>query len=74
MEITTGRFSRLFGMDLLLGMYSPLVHAVPKLDSEMLQLVVNHSSGDCSPNLMITHEDITGVHLDSIHSLGASIL
>ena len=67
-------FSKSFGADLLLGMYSLLVHAMPKPDSEMLRLVIDHSSGDCSPNSMITCEDITGVHLDGIHSLGASIL
>ena len=36
MEIAAGHFSRSFGMDLLLGMYSSLVHAVPKPDSDML--------------------------------------
>ena len=74
MEITTGHFSVSFGMELLPGMYSPPVHAVPKPDSEMLQLIVDHSSGNYSPNSMITHEDITGVHFDGIHSLGALIL
>ena len=73
-EITAECFLKSFGTDLLPGMYSPLVHAVPKPDSEMLCLVINHSSGDCSPNSMIACEDITGVHLDGIHSLGASIL
>ena len=73
-EITARHLSKSFGTDLLLGMYSPLVHAIPKLDSELLWLIIDHSSGDFSPNLMIACEDIAGVHLDGIHSLGASIL
>ena len=74
MEITAGHFSRSFGTDLLPGMYSLLVHPMPKPDSEMLWLIIDHSSRDCSPNSIITREDITGIHLDRIHSLGASIL
>ena len=60
-EIATECFSESFRMELLLGMYSPLVHAVPKPDSNTMHLVVDHSSGDFSPNPMITWEDIAGV-------------
>ena len=56
-------FSESFRMELLPGMYSPLVHSVPKPDSDTMQLVVDHSSGDFSPNSMITWEDIAGVLL-----------
>ena len=39
-------------------MYSLPVHIIPKPDSDMMCLVVDHSSGDFSPNLMIMWEDI----------------
>ena len=70
-EITAGHFSGSFGTKLLPGMYSPLVHAIPKPESEMLQLVIDHPSGDDSPNSMFVHEDVSGVQLNS---LGVSIL
>lgn len=73
-EIAAGRFSPSFGADLLPGMYSPPVHAVPKPDSDTLRLVVDHSSGEYNLNSMITREDVSGVHLDGIHTLGASII
>ena len=72
-KIATKHFSELFRMELLLGMYSPPVHAVPKPDSDMMCLVVDHSSRDFSPNSMITREDVMGVWLDRLHTLcGAS--
>ena len=73
-KIEAGRFSELFRTELFLGMYSPPVHTVPKPESDTLHLVVDHSSRNFSPNSMIAHEDITGVHLDGIHMLGTSIL
>ena len=48
-------------MELLPGMYSPPVNAVPKPDSDMMRLVVDHSSGDFSPNSIIVWEDVMGV-------------
>ena len=37
-------------------------------------LVIDHSSGDFSPNLIIALEDTTGVHLNGLHTLGVSIM
>ena len=50
------------------------VHAVPKPDSDTICLVMDHSSGDFSPNLMIMQEDIVGVQLNGLHTLGVSIM
>ena len=73
-KIATEHFLELFRTELLPGMYSPPVHIVPKPDSDMIHLVVDHSSGDFSPNLMIVWEDVAEVHLDRLHTLGVSIM
>ena len=65
-EIATEHFLESFGMELLPGMCSPPVHAIPKPDSDTMQLIVDHSSGDFCPNLMIVQEDITGVCLNGV--------
>jgi len=72
-EQEAGRLSAPFGPDLLPGMYSPPVHAVPKPASEKLRMVVDHSAGKYSLNSMIDSKDIAGVKLDGINSLGASL-
>ena len=73
-EVKAGRFLESFGTKLYLGMYSPPVHAVLKPESDMLHLVVDDSSGDFGQNSIITCEDVVGIHLDGIFTLGASIL
>ena len=73
-EIAAEHFSELFGMKLLLRMYSPLVHAIPKPDSDTMCLVMDHSSRDFSPNSMILWEDVAGVWLNGLHTLGVSIM
>ncbi len=59
-EVLAGRFSQLFGPDLLPGMYSTPVHAVPKPHSEDFCMVSNMSMGSFAPNCMIRHSDIAG--------------
>ena len=54
-------------------MCSVPVHAIPKPESDTLRLVVDHSAGDFSPNSRIDKDDIAGVRLDGIQSLGANI-
>ena len=73
-EVSTGRFWESFGTKLYPGMYSPLVHAILKPGSDTLCLMVDHLSSEFRPNSMIAHEDITGIHLDRICTLGVSIL
>ncbi|TFY81466.1 hypothetical protein EWM64_g2543 [Hericium alpestre] len=70
------RFSALFGPPnglLLPGMYCVPVHAVPKLNSDKLRMVVDHSAGDFSLNSMIDKADIH-VNLDNIQDLGHNLL
>jgi hypothetical protein len=73
-EIGLGRFSPAFGPDLLPGMYSMPIHAVPKPQSEKLRLVVNHKMGMFSLNSMIPREAIAGSRLDTLKNLGDRIL
>ncbi|KAJ7117925.1 hypothetical protein C8R43DRAFT_830931, partial [Mycena crocata] len=69
-EIALDRFSPAFGPDLLPGMYSMPIHAVPKPQSEKLRLVVNHKAGKYSLNSMILRESIMGFPLDTLKNLG----
>ena len=74
-EIVSERFSPPFGTDLLPGMYSMPVHAVPKVaGSDKLHLVVDHSASSYSLNSMIMRDDIAGAHLDTIKDLANSII
>jgi hypothetical protein len=73
-EIALGRFSPAFGPELLPGMYSEPIHAVPKPNSEKLRLVVNHKFGDFSLNSMIPREAIVGSPIDTLKNLGDRIL
>jgi hypothetical protein len=73
-EIKAGRFSESFGDDLLPGMYSMPIHAVPKPHSTDYRLVTNHSAGIFSLNSMIKREDICGYPLDNMTQLGEMLL
>jgi hypothetical protein len=55
--------------DLLPGMYSMPIHAVPKLGTNKHQLVTDHSARKYALNAMIAHDDIAGVMLDNMHDL-----
>ncbi|KAF8425827.1 hypothetical protein L210DRAFT_3653067 [Boletus edulis BED1] len=68
------RFSPSFGPDLLPGVYSVPVHAVPKPRSEKLHMVVGHSAGPPAPNDAIDRSLIAGTKMDGMRSLGASLL
>ncbi|KAF9543882.1 hypothetical protein CPC08DRAFT_622554, partial [Agrocybe pediades] len=69
-EIEKGRFSESFGPDLLPGMYSMPVHAVPKPNSDDFRMVTDHSAGRHSLNSMINHDEVTGFPLDNLHHMG----
>ena len=68
-EIAAGRYSEGFGKNLLPGMYSTPIHAIPKPRSEKLRLVNDHSAGTYSLNSMIAREDVAGARMDSISDL-----
>ena len=69
-----GYFSESFGTDLLPGMYSMPIHAVPKPHSTDLRLVTDHSAGCFSLNSMIDHSAVTGFPLDNVTHLGEMLL
>ena len=73
MEIALGRLSPAFGPDLLPGMTSIPIGVVPKPHSDKLRLVVDQSSGDCSPNSFISWEHVA-VPLDGLHELGSTLI
>ena len=73
-EVAAERYSEDFGTDLLPGMYSTPIHAVPKPRSEKLRLVNDHSAGPFSLNSMIAREDIAGAKMDSIADLVEALL
>jgi hypothetical protein len=73
-EISTERYSESFGTDLLPGMYSTPIHAVPKPRSEKLRLVNDQSAGPFSLNSMIAREDVVGAKMDTISDLVAALL
>ena len=68
-EVEVGRYSQSFGPDLLPGMYSMPIHAVPKPGTDKHRLVTDHSAGKYALNSMISHDDIAGVTLDNVHDL-----
>ena len=69
-EREKGYYSRSFGTDLLPGMYSMPIHAVPKPNSSDLRLITDHSAGAYSLNSMIDHTQVTGFPLDNMRHLG----
>ncbi|KAI0737010.1 hypothetical protein BC629DRAFT_1267384, partial [Irpex lacteus] len=68
-EENAGRYSFPFGEDLLPGMYSMPIHAVPKPNSDKLRLVNNHSATTFSLNDMISREAV-GMRQDNVQDLG----
>ena len=69
-ERSKGYYSPPFGRDLLPGMYSMPIHAVPKPHSDDLRLVTDHSAGRFSLNSMVDHSKVTGFPLDNMRHLG----
>ena len=72
-EVAAGRYSAPFGPDLLPGMYSSPVHAVPKLP-DSLRLINHQSYGDHSLNSMILKERVAGTCMDGIRLLITALL
>jgi hypothetical protein len=69
-ERRKGHFSEPFGTNLLPGMYSMPIHAVPKPHSSDLRLINDHSAGLFSLNSMIDHTKVTGFPLDNMRHVG----
>jgi hypothetical protein len=73
-EFEKGRFSRTFGPELLPGMYSTPVIAVPKPHSNDLRLVSNQSAGVFSQNSMIDRIQTKGARLDTMQQFIPALL
>jgi hypothetical protein len=73
-EIKKGCFLVSFGKDLLPGMFSTPVYAVPKPHSSNLRMVTDHSAGSFPLNHMINKPLIKGVPLDNLSHLGQILL
>jgi len=73
-ERLTGRFSGLFGQDLLPVMHASPVHTIPKPHSDKLRMVIDQSTGLSSPNLMIRCEDVHGFPLDNMTHLREGLI
>jgi hypothetical protein len=73
-EEREGRCSTNFGPNLLPGMYSTPVLAVPKPHSEKLRLVNHMSAGKFSQNSMTDKQETKGARLDTLHNFMAALL
>jgi hypothetical protein len=71
-EQLAGRYSEAFGPDLLPGMVSQPVFAVPKPRSDKLRLVNHHSFGPHALNNLIPKDD-RSIRLDNLHDFGKAL-
>lgn len=72
-EQAVDRYSEPFGSELLPGMYSMPIHAVPKPHSDKLRLINNHSAGLWSLNAMIDRGKV-GMRPDNVQDLGKNLV
>ncbi len=72
-EERAGRYSAPFSGELLPGMYSMPVHAVPKPHTEKLRFINNHSAGRFSLNSMIDKHTV-GMRPDNVQDLARNLL
>ena len=73
-EVLKGRFSPPFAYDLLPGMYSMPIYAVPKPTTINFRLVTDQSCGKYSLNSMIQHDQVTGYPLDNLVHFGEMLM
>jgi hypothetical protein len=73
-EIEKGRFSRTFGPDILPGMYSTPILAVPKPHSNDLRLVSHQSCGPFAPNTMVDESKTKGPRMDTMKQFIPALL
>ncbi|KAF7783258.1 hypothetical protein Agabi119p4_2634 [Agaricus bisporus var. burnettii] len=72
-EVQKGRFSGSFGQDLLPGMYSVPIFAVPKEGTSKLRLVTDQSAGKYPVNGMTTPHEFA-FPMDNLVQLGEQLL
>ncbi|OSD08153.1 DNA/RNA polymerase [Trametes coccinea BRFM310] len=72
-EETAGRYSEPFEGELLPGMFSMPIHAVPKPHSNKLRFINNHSAGKFSLNSLIDKHSV-GMRPDNVQDLAHNLL
>ena len=72
-EVALGRWSKPFGKNLLPGMHSSPIGAVPKSTPGKYRLIIDQSSGPHALNSTIPKSQVK-VKLDNIHDLGSVLL
>ena len=72
-EEEQGRYSPVFSEDLLPGMYSMPLYAIPKPGTDKLRLINHHSAGQHPLNDAISKDDV-GMRQDNVQDLGANLL
>ncbi|CDO77126.1 hypothetical protein BN946_scf184657.g1 [Trametes cinnabarina] len=72
-EEAAGCYSAPFSGDLLPGMYSMPIHAVPKPHSDKMRFINNHSAGKFSLNSMIDKHSV-GMRPDNVQDLARNLL
>lgn len=73
-EVSKGRFSEAFGPNLLPGMYSMPIHAVPKDGGSTFRMVNNHSAEPFSLNSMIDKAHVPPSPLDNMSHVGHRLI
>jgi hypothetical protein len=73
-EENAGHYSAPFGPDLLPGMYSTPVFAIPKRDSDELRLCSHMSAGTYCQNSMMDRVQTKGARLDTMHNFIPALL
>jgi hypothetical protein len=73
-EIEKSCFSHTFRTDLLPGMHSSPLHAVPKPHSTDFRMVINQSAGKYSPNSMIDKNHLLPYPMDNLTHLGTWLI
>ncbi|KAJ7209801.1 hypothetical protein GGX14DRAFT_453179, partial [Mycena pura] len=73
-EVSKGRFSLTFGSELLPGMYSTPVIAVPKPHTDDLRLMSHQSYGEFAQNTMVDGPQTKGPRLDTMQQFLPALL
>jgi len=73
-EVSMGRMSHEFGMNILPGMYCMPNYVVPKPHTDDLRLVNDLSAGPYSLNSMVDHQSVVGYPMDNLSQLGELLL
>ena len=69
-EVAYSRYSKPFGLELLLGMYSQPIGVIPKPHSNDLRIIIDQSAGPHTLNSWMDKVDVS-ICLDNLQDFGA---